>query len=212
MTATAPAEFTELSCALRRYYKRRTVRQRMAEFLGDAEYITATDGVSGYSPPVAPANLPKYMKAGLELDRSLRDKKSLIGDIDLEYHNFDAPAAAWLDPERAFRLQQPVMDATLRVLGQAGIRPLVLVSGRGYHLVWAVRQDSRAFHRLIELGAVETGDPVTRAFAGLGLIIEFVAHGVLQGCAAGSTLPVQLTAIEVGPGIQGREIVSFDLS
>ena len=85
--------------------------------------------------------------------RSLWDR-SLIARVDLEYHNFDNPAAPWLEPERAFRLQRPVLDATLQVLRESGILPLTVVSGRGFHLVWAVQRGSNAFRRLEGLGHV----------------------------------------------------------
>lgn len=227
---------SELSELIQRYYRRPAVRERMCEFLGGADprkatavYITATDGSFDYSEPSSPAALPKYLEASLEVDRSLWDRESLIVDIDLEYHNFDYPASAWLDPERSFGLQQPVLDATLRILGQAGVVPLILVSGRGFHLVWKVHRGSRAFGRLVRLGWVApslraryalpcsptglTVDPeLGRAFAGMGLLLEFVGHRVVTEAENACALPVQLTAIEVGSGPAGREIVSFDLS
>lgn len=226
----------ELSDLLRRYYQDRGIYERMCEFLGGTDlqnatamYIAGTDGYSDYSVQSSPAELPEYLEAALEVDRSLWDARSLIADIDLEYHNFDYPASPWLDPERAFRLQQPVFEATLQILGKAGIAPLILVSGRGFHLVWAIRKDSKAFGRLARLGRVPPslhmryqqacapdGSSIDlelgRAFSGLGMILEFVGHGVLAASADKCAIPVQPAAIEVGPGIQGREIVSFDLS
>lgn len=226
----------ELPELIRNYYRESTVRERMCEFLGktdirraSAAYITATDGSFEYSAPASPGRLFDYLKAGLEVDRSLWDRDLLIADIDLEYHNFDQPAAAWLNPARAFALEQPMLDATLRVLGKASVVPLILVSGRGYHLVWGVNRKSRAFSRLARLGRVTpslqaryartcspTGmavDPeLGRAFAGLGCVLEFVGHRVIGEAAGSSALPIQLTAIEVGPGAGGREIASFDLS
>ena len=208
----------------------------MWEFLGGVDpqeatavYIVGNDGFSDFGQPSSPACLAECLEAGLEIDRSLWDQDSLIADIDLEYHNFDYPAAPWLDPQRAFELQQPVLDATLRILHQSGVAPLTLVSGRGFHLVWAVSRNSTAFRRLVGLGHVPPGlearyaqscspsglsvDPdLGRAFAGLGLIVEFIGHRVLAASTASCSLPVQLTAIEVGPGIGGREIISFDLS
>jgi hypothetical protein len=126
-------------------------------------------------------------------------------------------------------LQQPVLEATLQILGKAGITPLILVSGRGFHLIWAVRRTSQTFRRLAGLGRVPAslqaryaqpyaldGSSVDRAlgraFAGLGMIVEFVGHGVLASSADRCRIPIQPAAIEVGPGIYGREIVSFDLS
>jgi hypothetical protein len=226
----------ELSSLFRRYYQDSDVRKRMYEFLGGTDlqhataiYITGTDGYSDYHVQSPPADLIEYLEGALEVDRSLWDAESLIANIDLEYHNFDCPTAPWRDPERAFQLQQPVLEATLQILGKAGITPLILVSGRGFHLVWAVRRNSRAFGRLIGLGHVPSSlraryaqpcapnglnvdSNLGRAFAGLGLVMELVGHRVLEASMDRSTLPIQPGAIEVGPGIHGREIISFDVS
>ena len=230
---TSSAELPDL---LRRNYKDPGVRKRMYEFLGGSDlrnatalYITGTDGYSDYHLQSHPADLPEYLEGALEVDRSLWDRESLIADVDLEYHNFDYPAAPWLDPERAFRLQQPVLDATLQTLAKAGIAPLILVSGRGFHLLWAIRRNSKAFSRLVGLGHVPLSlrakymqpctpdetrvDPeLGAAFSGHGLVMEFVGHRVLAASMQTCMLAVQPAAIEVGPGTFGREIISFDLS
>jgi len=233
---TGACEATGFEKMLQRYYANRSVRQRMYEFLGGSNprnattvYIVGDDGRSDFCEPSPPSRLAVLLEAGLEIERSLWDRKFLIADIDLEYDNFDCPAAPWLNPERTLGLQQPVVDATLQVLGQAGIKPLVLLSGRGYHLIWAINRNSPAFYRLTRLGRVPPSlqaryararspcgrniDPnLGRAYAGLGLILEFAGHRVLAASAANCAVPVQITSIEVGPGIERREIVSFDLS
>ena len=113
-------ESSDFADFLRAYYQHWTVRERMCEFLGGVDpnkatalYVVGNDGSSDFAQPLSPACLPECLGAGLEIDRSLWDKDSLIADIDLEYHNFDYPAAPWLDPERAFKLQEPVLDTTL---------------------------------------------------------------------------------------------------
>lgn len=218
------------------YYQTPEVRQRMIEFLGGAElsrvtaaYITATDGVIDFSMPAAPARLVQYLDGMLEIDRSLWDEVSLIVHVDLEHHDFEHPAAAWLDPERAFELQQPVLDAMLGILSQAGIHPLTLVSGRGYHLVWSCRRESAAFGRLAALGRVpatlqaryacvrspgglRVDSDSGRAFAGLGLLMEYLWQRVFEAAGPKCRMPLQPAAIEVGPQDRGREIISFDLS
>ena len=233
---TTGSEITGLSDLLRQYYRNRNVRKRMCEFLGStdrgkatATYIVATDGWCAYSEPSPPSLLPEYLEAGMEVERSLWDRDSLIADIDIEYDNFDWPAAAWLDPERAFGLQAPVMDATLGILGHAGLDPLILVSGRGFHLVWAIARNSKAFSCLARLGRIPptlearyaqscspSGSKVDSdlgcAYAALGMVLEFVGQRVLSASATTCSVPVQLTAVEVGPGSRGREIVSFDIS
>src|ERR1700694_5334394 len=214
-------ESSDFSDLLRAYYQHWKIRERMCEFLGGVDpkkatavYVVGNDGSSDFAQPLFPACLPECLGAGLEIDRSVWDEDSLIADIDLEYHNFDYPAAPWLDPERAFKLQEPVLDATLRILRQSGVDPLTLVSGRGFHLVWAVSRKSRAFRGLVRLGRIPSSlqarysqpcspsglsvDPdLGRAFAGLGLIMELIGHRVLAASTATCTLPVQLTAIEV---------------
>src|SRR5579864_3883030 len=155
------SEASELSGLLWDYYQNGAVRERMCEFLGGADpqtetavYIVGNDGFSDVFQPAFVSRLHEYLRDGMEVERSLWDQKSLIVDIDLEYDNFDFPAAAWLNPARAFELQQPVVDATLHFLGHCGLAPLILLSGRGYHLVWAVSRNSRAFRRLVGLGRV----------------------------------------------------------
>ena len=51
-----------------------------------------------------------------------------------------------------------------------------------------------------------------QAFAGLGMVLEFVAHRILRMATPRTSVPLQVTSIEVGPEATGREIVSIDLS
>jgi len=208
----------------------------MIEFLGrpalcdaTAVYLTSNNGYSDFSAPVSPPCLLECLKNGWDVERSLWDKESLIADLDLDYENFDSAAAVYLDPGRVFALMEPVVSTTVQFLNHTGIEPLELISGRGFHLVWRVPRNSEAFRQLAALGQVPpslaakyamrqlpAGEIIdlemARAFAGLGMILEFVAHCTLR--AAGSTcpIPVQVTSIEVGTGRNGREIISFDLS
>lgn len=229
MSLTAATQ-TGLTETLRDYYRHRTIRNRMREFLGGSKqrdatavYITATDGQSDYVKPAPPSSLSNYLAVGPEVDRSFWDSRSLLVDLDIEYTNFDCPTAAWTNAARAFRVQGPVIDATLRRL-----KPLVLLSGRGFHLVWSVDRESSVFHRLSQLGHVNaslaaryaqmhspTGAMITadlgHAYAGLGMLMEFLGHSVLTETAETSPVPVEITAIEIGPATSGREIVSFDL-
>jgi hypothetical protein len=50
------------------------------------------------------------------------------------------------------------------------------------------------------------------AYHGLGQVIEFLAAEVKRASAPSSRIPVELTALEVGPGVRGREMISFDIS
>lgn len=225
-----------LSELLRQYYRSPSVRERMNEFLGraprrtsTATYIVATEGDSGFGARRSPRCLPDWLENGWDVERSLWDSESLIVDLDLDYENFDSAASAYLDPQRAFALLEPVLSATSQTLAETGIEPLVMISGRGFHLVWRISRSSAAFHRLARLGrvppslmaayassALPTGECVdpelARAFAGLGMVLEFAAHRVLRVAASSCPVSVQVTMIEVGPGANSREIVSLDLS
>ena len=227
---------TDLLTTVPRCYASRSVSKRMCEFLGGsnrrnatAAYIVGDDGRSEFSEPASPSSLFEFLRAHLEVERSLWDSTFLIADLDLEYINFDKLAAAWLDRERTFALQAPVVNALLEILGQAGLDPQILVTGRGFHLVWAIHRDSSAFRRLARFGAVppslearyaqacspagaSVDAELGRAYAGLGLVMEHLGHLVLAASMATSRVPVQITSIEVGPGTGGREIVSVDLS
>jgi hypothetical protein len=219
------------------YYRNPAVRARIIEFLGgDVSASPTCSYLVGGDADQARLNqhyqvraLDSLFDAGLEISRSLWDETSLVADFDVEYVNFDDATAAFLEPERIFEIQEPVAAAIERTLNDYGILPLHLLSGRGHHFVWRIRRDSEAFSRLARLSrgpeslwktgrdlhsTEERTVPVelAHAFAGLGLVMEFLAHR-FQGIAAPITeIPVELTALEVGPSGHGREMVSIDIS
>jgi hypothetical protein len=209
----------------------------MAEFLGGPRlaqascvYITGNDDAPALDgTPRPPSALGSCLDEGLDVARSLWDHDALIADFDIDYVNFDFPAEPYLDPERTFALQRPVVDALKACLQRYGIAPLHLLSGRGHHFVWQIPRQSAAFARLARCGRVPASlsasaaprhpsttnqvEPlVGRAFAGLGLVCEYLAHCIKAGAAARCDVPVELTAVAVGPGARGRELVSLDIS
>ena len=219
------------------YYCDRNVRTRILEFLGAAingelscEFLTASDPQA--SPPFksySPEALNSLLDGGFEICRSLWNRGALIADFDIEYVNFDNPAEAFLKPERVFAIQQPVAETIHRLLREYGIEPLHLLSGRGHHFVWRIEQSSEEFKKLSALGhgprslwetESELHPPnhravpveLARAFAGLGLVMEFLAHRVKKIAARLTRIPVELTAVEVGPSEHGREMISIDIS
>jgi hypothetical protein len=76
---------------------------------------------------------------------------SLIVDLDIEYVNFDNPAEAFLEPERVFDIQAPVVEELLLKFGMVSLHCL---SGRGHHFVWRIRQDSATCDWLARLGRI----------------------------------------------------------
>ena len=142
------------------YYGDTNVRARILEFIGAAtggesscEFLTGSDDSS--SPPFksySPQSLNLLLDCGFEICRSLWDRTGLIADFDIEYVNFDNPAEAFVDPERVFTIQQPVVETIERLLREYRIEPLHVLSGRGHHFVWRIEQNSAEFKKLAELG------------------------------------------------------------
>jgi hypothetical protein len=219
------------------YYRSAAVRARIREFLGadslgkaTCRYLvkgeTTTLRLHEHHPMGV---LDRLLDEGAEIARSLWDASSLIADFDVEYVNFDRPEEAFLNPGRVFALQVPVQKTIGSLLASYGLAPLHLLSGRGHHFIWRIAQDSAAFRYLQKLGhgspslwkaVAEQPAPdgeiastdLARAFAGLGQVMEFLAHRVKGIAARASEIPVELTAIEVGPSERGREMVSLDIS
>lgn len=228
----------DLAELIRNYYGRDAVRERILEFLGPsstngatATYVCGTDGESDPCAlePLPVGRIDELLRRGCEIGRSLWDRKFLIADLDIDYENFDSAGEAYVNPDRTFHILQPVVDAAIEFLRTAGVHPLHLISGRGHHLVWAIHYESPAFSQLAALGnpppslmmlydrcAVEFGQAlhpsIARAFAGLGMLLEFVAHRILEMAAPRCSVPIQVTLVEVGPVGGRREIVSLDIS
>lgn len=216
------------------YYANPHVRARMLEFLGgnrlgeaSAVSITADDEWLRHSDSRPAADLSTCLERGWGISRSLEDRRLFLVDLDIEYVNFDYPAEPYVNPDRSFALQRPLVETIETLLAGYGIRPLHFLSGRGHHFVWGVLRGSPVFRRLVALGRVaeprrrdrrhefvdsrEESETET-AFLGLGMVMEYFSHRVLARAAGRSRIPLQPTEIVVGKGERGREIVSLDLS
>ncbi len=214
------------------------VRCRLIEFLGGGTlaeatsvYVTSSDGCQfDRTHLLPPSCLDELLVDELDISRSLADTESLLLHLDIEYVNFDSPAEAFVDPWRAFDLQEPAVRAIETRLLQHGIRPLHLVTGQGHHFVWRVRRDSGVARRIADLCPAPEllddclarvpapfGDVIDRdahaAFAGLALLMEYLAHQVKVSAAPYSEIPVTITAVHTGPcATRRREVVSIDIS
>lgn len=222
---------------MKSYYTNPNVRARMIEYLGGdsferatCEYLTAGDeGGSNHRQPLPVAELPSLWDHDLDISRSLWDGNSLLLHLDIEYVNFDSPAVPYVRPRRVTDLQRHVEWIVDAVLLDCGIAPLHLLIGRGHHYVWRIEQQSSAFESLAGLGAMpksleqfyERGHrpnnrtiPLTlgNASLGLGLVVEYLAHRIKELAAPMCEIPVELTAVEVGPSHHGREMISIDVS
>ncbi|MDB6139230.1 MAG: hypothetical protein JWO94_2302 [Verrucomicrobiaceae bacterium] len=220
------------------FYSHPAVRQRLIEFLGGetldratAVYITHSDGCgfkkTDLRPPV---EIDWFFERDLDVARSLADSASLLLHLDVEYVNFDSPVEAFIDPWRTFDLQEPVVKVIESLLLEWGIRPLHIITGQGHHFVWRISRASAVARRITELSpAPERVDACQErmpallkgridresqsAFTGLSLISQFIAHRTKELAAPLCELPVEITAVHVGPGAScRREIISIDIS
>ena len=219
-------------------YANPAVRMRLVEFLGGdtlehatAAYVTQSDGCQFdrrmLRPPI---ELDHFLSRGLDVSRSLADKASYLLHLDVEYVNFDAPAEAFEDPWRAFDLQEPVVRVIEMLLLQWGINPLHMITGQGHHFLWRIPRASDAGRRLADLcPAPELLDACAervpfwlagvidresqRAFSAISIVMEYVAHRVKEAATPLTDLPIEITAVHVGPGAsRRREVISVDIS
>ncbi len=229
-TTTDPATESPANANLQDFCAKPSVRARILEFLGGRGSRPSCLYLDEPLPDstwrrIPPGDLWSALGSGREVSRSLADAESLLVDLDLEYLDFDAPGRGCLDPRRCFAMQRPVVDALLGELTALGIEPLHLLTGRGHHFLWRIAADSDVVEALAELGArvpTEQGAKRARpghtrrrlaaAHLGLGQMLEYLAHRVLERMGGRAPTPVMITAVEVGAGSQGREIVSIDLS
>lgn len=200
------------------------VRRRIIEYLGGPTLEDATCLFLGRLDPLnpsrferhSPANLHSLLDESCELARSLEDRFSMLIHLDIEYVNFDDPAAAFRDPQRIFRLQEPLIDVIEARLLTLGIHYLHVVTGQGHHFVWKIRKRSPVAKDISRLGICTTPDLEAAPdplFPHVALLMEHLAQLIKPEAAAASEIPVEITAQHVGPGRFGtREMLSIDIS
>ena len=200
------------------------VRQRIVEYLGGSSLANATCHFLGRLNPLNPSRFERHPPGKLhslldescELARSLEDRTSMLIHLDIEYVNFDDPAAAYLDPQRTFLLQEPLVEVIEARLLALGIHYLHVVTGQGHHFVWKIRKCSPVAKVIARLGICTTPDLESVAeplFPHVALLMEYLALLLKPAAAAASEIPVEITAQHVGPGRSGaREMLSIDIS
>lgn len=224
---------------MRSFYQHPAIRQRFVEFMGSAclqqataVYLTHSDGCAfdrrELRPPV---ELDWFLEREMDIARSLADTESCLLHLDVEYVNFDSPAEAFVDPWRAFELQEPVVKVIEALLLEWGIEPLHLITGQGHHFVWRIRKASAVaerFHALapspeLTHSCLQRVPPFLAgqmhaweqdAFAAVALVIEYLAHCIKERAAGVAEIPVEITAVHVGPCASSRmrEVISIDIS
>lgn len=179
---------------------------------------------------VPPAEIARLWDAGCDISRALWDERALIFLVDIDYQNIDAPAEPFLRPADVFVKIEPVYRAVRRVLASYDIHTSAAITGRGYHFVGRIPLDAPVVEAIAALApavppwhaTIEARRPPgvrapmtatqARAWTGLGQLVEFVAHQVVEEAQPESRIPVVINGTVVGTGAVGRECTSVDLS
>jgi hypothetical protein len=221
------------------YYRTPAVRHRVLEYAGalrgapSCAYFAGLGGVAtcahdwAEAPRHRPDRLDALLETGADVARSLWDTRDLLFCLDVDYLNVDYPGEAFLHPADVFLKLEPTYRAARRVLRRVRLPLSCLMTGRGYHFVGRVPLG----HALVDRCARLVPEPAAResaaalpwssqrpdarqarAHAGLGVLLEYLAHAIVSNAASRSPLPVVLNGTVVGTGVVGRECVSLDLS
>jgi hypothetical protein len=201
-----------------------------------AAYVAALDPAARRLPTwdaaerCPPERVGPFLARGLDLSRSLWDREHLIVMIELDYLNLDLPAEPFLRPVNVFFKMEPAYRAARRVFRALGLRLRTAVTGRGYQFAGQVPLDDDMVTALGEMVeqppawldsaarwrqsglAASITERHARAWSGLGLLLEHLAHTILQEAAPRSAIPVVFNGTVVGSGRVGRECVAIDFS
>ncbi len=228
--------------ALGAYYDDPHVRQRMREYCGDdgdgsmsAVYLMALTGAEAphasweHATRHRPAEFDALLEDGADISRSLWDTRGLLVHLDIDYQNTDFPGEAYHHPAEVFFKLEPTYRAVPHVRRRFDLPMVALMTGQGYHFTGVVPLDSPVVDRLALLtpdapswlptlpDRVGPGAPVmtarhARAYVGAGLLMEFLAHGIVRRARRRTAVPIVLNGTVVGRGLVGRDCVSIDLS
>jgi len=224
--------------ALSKYYRSPEVRTRIAEYCGgvpDAPAAFCCPDIAAYGgrrrlhesdgAPVSMLNgeFESVLDQGADVCRSLADRNGAVLQLDVDYTNPRDHAEPYRDPAACFARVEPVYESVLEVFARYGIRPLTVMTARGYHFTLRAPLDSAFYSDLVEIGAPPLslraryqarGYPqgaaaMGRAHDGAGRLLEHVAHDVVRGLRGPGTIPVTLA--DVAPPRDGP-FVCLDLT
>ncbi|MDD5686969.1 MAG: hypothetical protein PHE88_03940 [Elusimicrobia bacterium] len=132
------------------YYKNNAVRNRIFEFINNAEYIVGygesevskKNPKGHYSAP--PSHLYAMMDRGLDIFSSMLGHDGTLISLDIEYYNSKSPGEVYLNADNVFRNKiEPVREIVKSVYKDFGIRYLEVITGQGYHYhsLWQLRNE-----------------------------------------------------------------------
>ncbi|MCL5027330.1 MAG: hypothetical protein M1531_12710 [Chloroflexi bacterium] len=198
-----------------------------ARFLVGDGVTTVGLGIPPKYAVARPSDLDQLLSRGVDVFRSLWDRCAMLAILDVDYQNASFQDQAFYQPAASFQKLEPVFQSVREELADFGIDHLALMTGQGYHFIWSIADGSPAGAKLQRLADLPStleakyahDHPFTeetvplgkgRAHAGLGLLMEYLAHKVLRRAAPSALVPTMATGLVVGGG--NHESVSLDLS
>ena len=176
------------------------------------------------------AHLDDLLNGAADVFRSTWDRDSLLMCLDIDYLNAERVGHAYAQPGEVFAKIEPVYQAICMVLQRYRVNLLPVMTGRGYQFTGRIPLHSPVVDTLAALAPATpdwyetqaTRIPVwiaervaphyASAYAGAGMVLEYLAHQVIREAAPASSVPVVVNGTNVGWGPGGREAVSLDLS
>jgi hypothetical protein len=206
------------------YYRSPDVRARIAEHCGGAPGAPgafSSWNIAGYGgrlglhePDGAPVSAPNHefgalLEQGADVCRSLADRNGVLLQLDVDYTNQRDRAEPYRDPAACFARVEPVYTAVLEVFARYGLRPLTLMTGRGYHFTLRAPRGSPLHSDLVEIGSPPASlraryaalasprkaPAMGRAHDGAGRLLEHLAHDVVRGLRGRAPIPVTLADV-----------------
>lgn len=219
------------------YYQDKYIHKKIAEYCGSnydtnpknftSEYLVGYGLNTQNSKPFVSTSCDNFywiLNNNLDIFRSVWDRKYLLGILDIEYFNTKYPGEIFLKPDYIFNQIEPIYQYCKNIFLDFGIKPLILMTGQGYHFSFKINKTSSIFSKLVKIGKPSTtvlgkyksvhgrrrkivSKNEAFAYDGMGRLIEFIAFKILQN-TKNFKYPVVITDVAVG----NNEAVSLDLS
>lgn len=132
------------------YYRTQDVKNRISEFIHDAEYIVGygecelwqQNPEAYYSAPIS--HLDGILARGLDMFRSMLGSQGTLISLDIEYYNTKYPGEIYLNAGNVFKNKlQPLREVVKSVYNDFNISYLEVITGQGYHYhtIWPYKSE-----------------------------------------------------------------------
>lgn len=220
------------------YYRSPDVRARIAEYCGGVPAAPAAFSswsIAAYGgrnrlheSDGAPVSVPNgefesVLEQGADVCRSLADRSGAVLQLDVDYSNPRDRAEPYRDPAACFARVEPVYEAVHGVFARYGIRPLAVMTGRGYHFSLLAPCGSVFYSYLVSIGSPSpslrtrhearcppgAAPDMGEAHDGAGRLLEHLAHEVVRTLRGRNAISVTIADV-APPG--GGPFVCLDLT